>query len=184
MAGQKELVATVAEALGVPIETVTVYDRFLAEAGMRTRAKRGRGSTPMTYRDAANLLIAAALQVQPKDTVSIVQEYNALPANGDAPAATFGDAFARLLEVFARDRHALQARADRGNRHYYEVMLRGPKPYAEIRVGNPKVRSVSSSFGADKNIALRNTVEFSEWAFMPIVDAIAADLPDIPPIPA
>lgn len=169
--------------MGVPIETVTVIDRLLAEAGLRTRALRGRGNTPMTYRDAANLIIATALRVQPKDAARTVNEYNALPAMGEAPGATFGDSFTRLLEVFSQDQHALQARADRGLSHAYEIRLVGPKPYAIIQMGDPNSKVKIVEFGTDLNAPLRHQVEFSEWAFMPIVGAITADLSNISSTP-
>ncbi|MGE1157124.1 hypothetical protein, partial [Pseudomonas kitaguniensis] len=57
MVSQKQLIELVADTIGASIETVTVIDRYLAEAGYRTRALRGRGSTSMTYQDAANMII-------------------------------------------------------------------------------------------------------------------------------
>lgn len=68
---QKEMVAAVSAVMGVPIETVTVMDRYLAEAGLRTRALRGRGRTEMAPIDMAYLLIAAAINGPLKDTAAI-----------------------------------------------------------------------------------------------------------------
>ena len=98
----------VAENMGVSIETVTVMDRLLAEAQLRTRALRGRGSTPMTYRDAANLIIASALGSAPKDAVRHVVEYGNLVSGrveedasiaNEALGATFGKALANMVEI-------------------------------------------------------------------------------------
>lgn len=59
MAKSTELINTIAEAVGtVPAPTVLLHDRFLMEAGFRTKGKRGRGAADMTARDAANLLIS------------------------------------------------------------------------------------------------------------------------------
>lgn len=111
MASQKELVAVVAKVMGVAIETVTVIDRYLAEAGLRTRAKRGRGETAMTYEDAANLIIATAWEANPKDAVHLVNTFRSLPAervketasvSADALGATFAEALAHALEQVPR----------------------------------------------------------------------------------
>ena len=58
MATPGQLVKTMAEALGIPAETVTNYDRVLSENGMRSKSGRGRGAAKVTASDAANLLIA------------------------------------------------------------------------------------------------------------------------------
>jgi hypothetical protein len=60
MATPKELVLAVADALCEWVETVTVHDRRLQEAQLRSRAKRGRGRNDVTPIDAANLIIATA----------------------------------------------------------------------------------------------------------------------------
>lgn len=73
MVTQKTLVARIAEITGEAIETVTVVDRFLAEAGLRTRAKRGRGLTLMTIRDVAHVLIAATAARVPTKAVDTVR---------------------------------------------------------------------------------------------------------------
>ena len=59
MATPGELVDTMAEVLGLPIATVTQYDRQLAENSLRSRGGRSRGpAQKVTPRDAANLLIS------------------------------------------------------------------------------------------------------------------------------
>jgi hypothetical protein len=58
MATPGQLVRTIAEALGIPVSTVTQFDRQLAEAGLRTVGGRGSSAAKVTALDAANLLIA------------------------------------------------------------------------------------------------------------------------------
>lgn len=142
MATQKELVAVVAKEMGVPIETVTVIDRYLAEAGLRTRAARGRGNTPMTYRDAANLIIATAWEANPKDAVSIVRNYSELLVTRsydgnnnhierDFLGKTFGESLANLIESVAAEREAFSDYS-RPDAMRADVVMLGPHPGAEI----------------------------------------------------
>lgn len=70
----KQLVSRVAEATGTPYETVAVIDRFLAEAGLRTRSLRGRGQTDMTSLDAARLLFAAVASQRAVEAVHVVTD--------------------------------------------------------------------------------------------------------------
>ena len=58
MATPGQLVRTVAEVLGIPVATVSQFDRQLAEAGLRTVGGRGPSAAKVTPLDAANLLIA------------------------------------------------------------------------------------------------------------------------------
>lgn len=58
MASPGELVKCVAEVLHLPEQTVTLYDRQLAENGLRSRGGRGKSAAKVTATDAANLLIA------------------------------------------------------------------------------------------------------------------------------
>ena len=58
MATPGELVETMADVLGLPMATVTQYDRQLAEQGLRSRGGRGTSAARVTARDAANLLIS------------------------------------------------------------------------------------------------------------------------------
>lgn len=60
MAFPAELVATVARAFGLPEASVSQFDRYLADAGLRLRGGKGRSAAKMTPTDAANLMIAAA----------------------------------------------------------------------------------------------------------------------------
>jgi hypothetical protein len=58
MATPGQLVQTTATVLGLPVATVTQYDRQLAESGLRSKGGRGTSAATVTARDAANLLIA------------------------------------------------------------------------------------------------------------------------------
>ncbi|MBA8851379.1 hypothetical protein FHW20_002314 [Ochrobactrum intermedium] len=143
MASPKELVQIVSDEMGIPVETVTVIDRWLADAGLRTKALRGRGITPMSYQDAANLIIAAAHNVNPKDAVDVVQKYRALPAHSVVPdvdsGATFlgedfGTALAEMLETVPRDKVAFSSNYRDENHMAADVFMHGPKPRAAIHI--------------------------------------------------
>ena len=58
MASPGELVRCMSETLGVPQRTVHLYDRILAENGLRSKSGRGTSAARVTAVDAANLLIA------------------------------------------------------------------------------------------------------------------------------
>jgi hypothetical protein len=60
MATPGQLVECVAAALNVPKATVVLYDRVLAEAGLRSKGGRGKSAAKVNAVDAANLLIAIA----------------------------------------------------------------------------------------------------------------------------
>ena len=77
MAGPRELVETMADALGIPATTLVVYDRSLLEAGLRSKHGRGRGAPVVTARDAAHLLTAVLASPLVKDSVQSVERYAA-----------------------------------------------------------------------------------------------------------
>jgi hypothetical protein len=58
MATPGQLVECVAKALNVQQATVVLYDRVLAENGLRSKSGRGKSAAKVTAQDAANLLIA------------------------------------------------------------------------------------------------------------------------------
>jgi hypothetical protein len=58
MATPGQLVEAMAAALGIPLPTVTQYDRVLAENGLRTTGGRGLSAARVTAADATNLLLA------------------------------------------------------------------------------------------------------------------------------
>lgn len=92
MAGPPELVKTMAEALGMPAATLTVYDRCLSEAGLRSKHGRGRGASTVTARDAAHLLTAVLASPLVKDSVHSVERYAATCAR----RSEVGGGFANL----------------------------------------------------------------------------------------
>lgn len=74
------MVKRIAEASGIPEATVTVHDRNLADAGLRTKGGRGRSAAKMSATDVANLLVAVAGSSMVKDAVQTVEDYSALPS--------------------------------------------------------------------------------------------------------
>jgi hypothetical protein len=193
MASQKELVAVVADNLGVSHESVTVMDRFLAEAGLRTRALRGRGHTPMTYQDAANLVIASAIGSSPKDAVQHVVDYGNLAAcrvretvtiSKEALGETFGLALANMIESVAASREDFSAPEDSPNHVAAHIIMYGPEPQAEIvlfRGGKPTTFAYGPLFAAPRD--LRRSVQFSQITLGFVGEAIGADLPSKTPNP-
>jgi hypothetical protein len=83
MATPGELVKCVAEALGIPEPTVVLYDRVLAENGLRSKGGRGTSAAKVTAADAANLLIAivgSPVSGSPiKSAVATCKTYGRLP---------------------------------------------------------------------------------------------------------
>jgi hypothetical protein len=81
MASPGELVRTIAEVLGVPEATVTVLDRNLVVAGLRTKRGRGPSAAEVTTLDGARLLIAGILSPAPvTSTAEVVGWYSQLVA--------------------------------------------------------------------------------------------------------
>ena len=138
MASPKELVQVVARETGVSEATVIVHDRNLALAGLRSVGGRGRAAARMTYRDAANLIIAVAASRNVKDSAKTVEAYAPLPAieplifDDDGREVvrgeTFGDALAALLEAVPANRD-LYRDPEVGS---VDVCLYGPRPSATI----------------------------------------------------
>ena len=83
MATPGQLVQAMADVLGISRATVTVYDRALAENGLRSKSGRGMSAARVTSLDAANLLIALAASpvfgFSAKDAVWNCQTYASLP---------------------------------------------------------------------------------------------------------
>jgi hypothetical protein len=78
MATPKQLVEVVATMFNVSDATVTVHDRNLSVAGLRTMAGRGRAAAQVTSRDAANLMVAVAASRNVKDSVYTVEQFGGL----------------------------------------------------------------------------------------------------------
>ena len=186
MASQKKLIQVVANSMGVPIETVTVIDRYLAEAGLRTRALRGRGNTPMNYVDAASMIIATAWDANPKDAVGIVKAYSELLPTRvketayvaeDALGSTFGEAMANMLESVPKERQAFSSHEDAPEHMSLRVLMFGPEPRATV-VLIKSGKQTSFQFGStnSKPTDLRRSVEFSQITVGFVGEAIAEGL--------
>lgn len=138
MATPKQLVTKIAEVTGVPEGTVILHDRNLMVAGLRSLGVRGRGTSAVTFEDAANLLIAVAASRNVKDSAKVVASYRDLPADtildfGDEKrGATFGDALAALMEALAASPEAWKAGGDDDG--YVDVFLYGPRSSAKIEI--------------------------------------------------
>lgn len=138
MATPKQLVAKIAEVSGVPEGTVILHDRNLMTAGLRSLGVRGRGTSAVTFEDAANLLIAVAASRNVKDSAKVVSSYKDLPADylidftDEQRGASFGDAIAALMEALAASPEAWKAGSeDDGS---VDVFLYGPHPSAKIDI--------------------------------------------------
>lgn len=138
MATPKQLVSKIAEVTGVPEGTVILHDRNLMVAGLRSLGVRGRGTSAVTFGDAANLLIAVAASRNVKDSAKVVSSYKDLPADypidftDEQRGASFGDAIAALMEVLAASPEAWKAGSDEDG--FVDVFLYGPNPSAKIEI--------------------------------------------------
>lgn len=161
MASPGELVATLAEAVGLPRATLVSHDRLLRDAGLRSKNGRGRGAPKVTPRDAAHLLTALLASAEVKDSVHSVRRYaesrarrNAgrtagferlgIPELAALPAdSSFLDALESLIAAIAhgslrdatlpgRDAHSPDATAS----PMIEVLAETPGTVAEIRVAS------------------------------------------------
>jgi hypothetical protein len=113
MTSPRQLVHAVSSVLGVPVATVTIHDRNLAVAGLRSVAGRGRRAARITSRDATNLVIASAASPSVKDSVKTVQLYSAMKAAAPMPVSVhrydsllgdhdFGEGLFALIEAAAQ----------------------------------------------------------------------------------
>lgn len=138
MATPKQLVSKIAEVTGIPEGTVILHDRNLMTAGLRSLGVRGRGTSAVTFEDAANLLIAVAASRNVKDSAKVVASYRDLPADlvldfGDEKrGSTFGDALAALMEALAASPDAWKAGSDSDG--YVDVFLYGPRSSAKVEI--------------------------------------------------
>lgn len=77
MANPSELRQIIADVLDMPIATLISFDRLLSEAGLRSKAGKGRGAAKMKPRDSAHLLTAIMASPQVRDAVQSVERYAA-----------------------------------------------------------------------------------------------------------
>lgn len=183
MAGQRELVTLVSKGLGVSFESVRLMDRMLTLNGLRTPSKRGSGRTPMTYRDATNLILAAAWNRNPNDAVRHVTDYRDLKASkGNPLGETFGEGLEAVLGQAARYPEDFKS-----DHRAVIITLIGPIPYAFIEVRKYAGAEVDEetgliSFGpwegqTDKQPVVRR-VDLYTPAFLAIAESIADGLRD------
>jgi hypothetical protein len=124
MATPGQLVETTAAILGIPKPTIALFDRVLAEHGLRSKGGRGRSAAKVNSRDAAHLLIAvigsSMSGASTKDAARACKIYASLPilrrASWPENFAMFGlpalanlpknhslvDAFSTLIDAAAR----------------------------------------------------------------------------------
>jgi hypothetical protein len=90
MATPGQLVQATADALGLSRATVFLYDRVLAENGLRSKGGRGTSAAKVTSRDVANLLTAIggsySLALSSKDAAKIRRAFSTLTSVGPAAA--------------------------------------------------------------------------------------------------
>ncbi len=78
MATPGQLISKLSDVLTIPERTVTVYDRVLREAGLLSKAGRGRGSVHRSPLDTARLLIALLSTSAPARAAKAVRDFGAL----------------------------------------------------------------------------------------------------------
>jgi hypothetical protein len=155
MATPGQLVQVMGEVLGIPRATVTVYDRVLAENGLRSKSGRGTSAAKVTSRDAANLLIALAASpifgLSAKDAVRNCEAYGSLrrgeigwpetftnfglPTLANLPPKqNFVDALSALIDAAGRGEIFKPPEGGKrfSFRTFFEVRFIGPGPSAEI----------------------------------------------------
>jgi hypothetical protein len=110
MATLSELVDTIARVEGIDSATVTLIARSVREAGLITTGGRGLSAAQMTYRDAANLVIAVNASPTAREAEETVHTYRALEGRSlefafkgskKPKLGNFGDALETLIAAAA-----------------------------------------------------------------------------------
>jgi hypothetical protein len=175
MATPGKLRDVVADALGLSaqIQMVDVHLRNLREAGLISKAKRGRGAAEVGPTDAANMLIAVAGSAYVKESVGTVEKYGSLEVDPSALAfhgwknlqahfyghqgwvfaehTKFSQALSRILVLISEGRFFSETSdrlADRQRREYISVRLYWPFAAASIHYGFDRQYEVHQLFGA------------------------------------
>jgi hypothetical protein len=171
MATPGQLVQTMAAALGISTGTVALYDRVIAEEGLRSKGGRGRSAAKVTSRDAAHLLIAVIASPvsgsSTKDAAQVCKVYASLPSLRKAswpenftkfglptlanlPSRhSFGEALSTLIDAAGKGE---QFRIPRQKPlAFWQVEFDGPRPWAEILADVDDVSSRTS--GGAPNMA-------------------------------
>jgi hypothetical protein len=155
MVSRALLIEAMAEAMGLPVATVMLYDRQIAAAGLRAKSKRGRGAGGLGPHGAALLLTSILGSGLVKDAASTVERYRearpqratstpelyanagiaslaALPASHN-----FIDAVTALIEAAATDTLAhsvISSKRQRPLVPLVEVSAMTPATFGEIRI--------------------------------------------------
>ena len=110
MATPGQLVSCLADLTGIPVGTITLYDRALSEAGYRTKSGRGRSAAQVTSRDASLLLITTLNGGPVKDCLSAVEKFSATTIRYalDASDTWSQRSFGRMAEL-PRDHNFIDA---------------------------------------------------------------------------
>src|SRR5262245_16950179 len=164
MATPGQLVETMAETLGIPVETVTNYDRVLSENGMRSKSGRGRGAARVTATDAANLLIAIlgapTAGASVKEAANTCRTFGSLPVREVSGTHTFAKVGLAMMDELPKKHtlrdgiSALIQSAASGEHYLYakkfdvgcSTTLEGPPPWAEIYAAGDMLGAESKQF--------------------------------------
>ncbi len=159
MATPGDLIAVVAESLGLPEVMVSQHDRNLASAGLRSKGGRGLSAAKMTADDAATLLIACVASLAVKDTVQAFELYGRMQSvmgSSDInkrlpswelerfpipelmqldPGHTFKDALSALVKASSRGAFLDTKKDDHGNLPVsVSIGINAPSPIANIEI--------------------------------------------------
>jgi hypothetical protein len=175
MATPGKLRDVVASALGLSeqLQMVDVHLRNLREAGLISKAKRGRGAAEVGPDDAANLLIAVAGSSYVKDSVSAVEKYGSLqfdpnslaihgskmlsenfytpPGMALSESTKFSQALSQILVLISEGRFFAEPRdrfIDRSRREYISIRLYWPFAAASVHFGYDRQYHVHQLFGS------------------------------------
>jgi hypothetical protein len=175
MATPGKLRDVVADALGFTgqLPMIDVHLRNLREAGLLSKAKRGRGAAEVEPTDAANMLIAVAGSAYVKDSVSAVEKYGPLEADPTSLAVhgrkklqtnflghlglvltehtKFSQALSEILVLISEGRffpEPLDRSADRHRREYISIRLYWPFAAASVHFGFDGQYEVHQLFGS------------------------------------
>lgn len=100
MATLSELTKILSQVTGIPEATVFAYGRFAREAGHITQGGRGRGGASMTYKDAANLLLAVCGTSVTREAGETIQWYRETRGWLKVPDRRNQRAFTRWLSTY------------------------------------------------------------------------------------
>src|SRR4051794_11597802 len=100
MATLSELVEILARVEGIEPATVGLVARNLREAGLITTRGRGLSAANMSFRDAANLLIAVNATVSAREAPETLRNYRRLEIGWDGQEiAQLGDAIEQIIQA-------------------------------------------------------------------------------------